>query len=138
MVSTAQETVRAYNDALNAQDWDRFGELLHPELSYEVLTFHLPGGGSTMDKATTLQMLPGMVSSIFDAAGPRIEITNLFTDGHWVLAEAHGTGTLNEGTAYENRYALVYEVVDGQIKTAREYMDTQQMAGLLAKVMPPK
>ena len=138
MPGSAKDTVTAYNEALNAKDWDRFGELLHPELSYEVMTFHLPGGGSTMDKATTLQMLPGMVSSIFDAAGPRIEITNMFGEGDWVLAEAHGTGTLNEGTPYENRYALVYEVVDGQIKTAREYMDTQQMAGLLAKVMPPE
>ena len=138
MAGTAKETVIAYNQALNAKDWDQFGELLHPDLSYEVMSFHLPGGGSTMDKATTLQMLPGMVSTVFDAAGPRIEIKNLVGEGDWVVAEAHGTGTLVEGTPYENRYALVYEVVDGQIKTAREYMDTQQMAGLLAKVMPPE
>jgi uncharacterized protein len=138
MARSAKQTVTAYNEALNAKDWDRFAELLHPELSYEIMSFHLPGGGSTMDKATTVQMLPGMVSTIFDADGPRIEIKHLVGEGDWVVAEAHGTGTLVEGTPYENRYALVYEVVDGQIKTAREYMDTQQMAGLLAKVMPPE
>jgi ketosteroid isomerase-like protein len=132
MASDVKDTVRAYIDALNHKDWDRVADLLAPDVRYTVLGYDFPGAG-TMDRATVLRTLPEILG-LFDDESPRIEITHLIAEGPWALVEGQGTGSFRDGTSYENRYANVYEVVDGQVKTVREYMDTQHMAGLLAAV----
>ncbi|KAA9160887.1 hypothetical protein FPZ12_015880 [Amycolatopsis acidicola] len=132
MATDVKEVVRAYVDAVNRKDWDRAGELLAPDVGYTILGYDFPGSG-TMDRETALRTLPG-VMSLFDENSPRLEITHLIAEGPWALVEAQGSGTFLDGTPYENRYATVYEVVDGRIRTVREYMDTQHMAGLLATV----
>lgn len=131
-MTDVKATVRAFIDTLNRRDWDRFGELFAEDASYTVQGYELPGAG-TMDRETALQVLPGLLS-LFDEDSPCVEITHMIAEGAWVLAEAQGTGAFRDGTRYENRYANVYEVVDGRIRTIREYMDTQHMANLLAAV----
>jgi uncharacterized protein len=135
MTADAKETVRALIGALNQKDWDRFGELLHPDHTYELQSYHLPGA-APMDKATALAALPGLVASVFDADSPQFEITHLVAEGPWVVAEVRGSGRFREGTEYKNRYVHVFEVVDGQVRTDREYMDTQHMAMLFEHVLP--
>ncbi|MEV0688116.1 nuclear transport factor 2 family protein [Nocardia sp. NPDC050378] len=131
----AKATVRTMIDALNRRDWERFAELLAPEVSYTILGYEFPGAG-TMDRETVLRQLPA-VFGIFDADSPKLEITHLIAEGDWVIVEATGTGSFLDGTRYENRYANVYEVVDGRVRTVREYMDTQHMANLLSAVAAP-
>ncbi|MGR6963144.1 nuclear transport factor 2 family protein [Geodermatophilus sp. URMC 61] len=135
MAGGNEETVRALIEALNQKDWNRFGELLHPDLTYELQSYHLPGA-APMDKATTLAALPGLVATVFDADSPQLEVTHVVAQGDWVVAEVRGSGRFHEGTEYENRYVHVYEVVDGLVRTDREYMDTQHMAMLFERVMP--
>ncbi|MET9994872.1 nuclear transport factor 2 family protein [Streptomyces mutabilis] len=128
----AKATVRALVDALNRKDWERFGELLAPDVQYTIMGYEFPGAG-TMDRETTLKQLP-VVFGLFADDSPRVEITHLIAEGGWVLVESQGTGSFRDGTGYENRYAAVYEVADGRIRTVREYMDTQHMANLLTAV----
>ena len=135
MTAGAKETVHALIEALNQKDWERFGELMHPDLTYELQSYHLPGA-APMDKTTALTALPGLVASVFDADSPQFEITHLVAEGPWVVAEVRGSGRFREGTEYRNRYVHVYEVVDGLVRTDREYMDTQHMAMLFERVMP--
>ena len=135
MSGSSKETVRALIEALNQKDWDRFGELLHPDHTYELQSYP-PAGAGPVDKATALAALPGLVASVFDADSPQFEITHLVAEGPWVVAEVRGSGRFREGTEYRNRYVHVYEVVDGQVRTDREYMDTQHMAMLFDRVMP--
>lgn len=127
-----KDVVTAFVAALNARDWSAMSELFHDDLTYTVMGFDLPGAGS-LDKATALAVLPGMMS-VFAEGSPRLSIVRMISEGTWVNLEAEGSGVFVDGTPYENRYSNNFEVVDGQIRTLREYMDTQHMAALLETV----
>ena len=63
--------------------------------------------------------------------------TRFFHDGDWVIAEGTGAGRFRNGLEYDNRYIIVYEIVDGRVRTVREYMDTQHAARLFAAAAGP-
>jgi ketosteroid isomerase-like protein len=44
------------------------------------------------------------------------------------------SGFFRDGSRCDNRYAYVYEIVGGQARTLREYMDTQHTAQSSAAV----
>jgi ketosteroid isomerase-like protein len=130
-VSAANEqVVRDFNDAISRHDFDRLAALLDDGATYEVCGIELQGAG-VFDKATMLQVLPGMLG-LFEHGSPRMTITRMFRDGDWVIMEGVGEGTFRNGAAYDNRYIIVFEVVDGRVRTVREYMDTQHAATLFA------
>jgi ketosteroid isomerase-like protein len=66
---------------------------------------------------------------------PRMTITRLFRDGDRVVMEGRGEGRFRNGAPYDNRYVIVHEVVEGRLKTVREYMDTQHAASMFATAM---
>ncbi|MEU1518335.1 nuclear transport factor 2 family protein [Streptomyces sp. NPDC005811] len=127
MATDPKDVVRAFVDALNRQDWDRVGRMAAPDFSYTIMSCHLPGAGTPMDRETMLKVLPGAFA-LFDEVGPQLEITRLVAEEEWVVAEAEGSGFFRDGSPYTNRYANVYEVVGDRVRTIREYMDTQHMA----------
>ena len=137
MTASPVEVVTTFNEALQRRDWDTFASVLGDDLSYTMMAFDLPGGGVPMDKATVLATLPQMVGGIFAPGSPRLEITHVIDGGEWVVLELDGTGEFVNGAEYRNRYANVYQVLDGRIRTAREYMDTGHMAQSLAALGPP-
>ncbi|WP_330347043.1 nuclear transport factor 2 family protein [Streptomyces sp. NBC_00582] len=128
-----KDVVRAFVDALNRQDWDRLGELITPDFTYTIQSYDLPGAGDPMDGETLVKVLAQMLA-LFDSTGPRIEITRLVGEAHWVVAEAVGSGFFRDGSRYDNRYANVYEVSGDRVRTVREYMDTQHTAQSFAAV----
>jgi ketosteroid isomerase-like protein len=130
MTASREQVVRDFNDAISRHDFDRLAELLDDGASYEVCGIELQGAG-VYDKATILQILPGMLS-LFEPGSPRMTITRLFRDGDWVIMEGTGEGRFANGAAYDNRYVIVFEVVDGRVRTVREYMDTQHAATVFA------
>jgi len=131
MSGEAKDVVRALVDAVNRQDWNRVRQLITPDFGYTVQAHHLPGGGTPMDGDTMLAVLPG-VFTLFDEVGPQMELTHLVADGAWVAVEALGSGHFRDGSRYDNRYASMYEVVRGRVRTIREYTDTEHMARLFA------
>jgi uncharacterized protein len=135
--ATPLEVVTSFNEALGRRDWNAFAALLGEDLSYTTMSFDLPGGGVPMDRATVLATLPGMVDQLFAPGSPRLEITHVTTDGEWLVAELDGTGEFVTGAEYRNRYANVYQVRDGLIRTVREYMDTGHMAKLFSELPQP-
>jgi hypothetical protein len=132
--ATPLEVVTTFNEALSRRDWDAFASVLGEDLSYTTMSFDLPGGGVPMDRATVLATLPGMVDGLFAAGSPRLEITHVTADGEWIVVELDGTGEFTTGAEYRNRYANVYQVRDGLIRTVREYMDTGHMAKLFSEL----
>jgi ketosteroid isomerase-like protein len=130
MSASPEQVVRDFNDAISRHDFDRLAELLDDGASYEVCGIDLPGAG-VFDKATILETLPGMLA-LFEDGSPRMTITRIFRDGDWAIMEGTGAGTFRNGAAYDNRYIIVFEVVDGRVRTVREYMDTQHAAALFA------
>jgi ketosteroid isomerase-like protein len=130
MTIAPEQVVRDFTDAVSRHDVGRLAELLDDDASYEVCGIELDGAG-VFDKATILQILPGMLS-LFEAGSPRMTITRLFRDGDWIVMEGSGEGRFGNGTPYANRYVIVYEVVGGLVRTVREYMDTQRAATMFA------
>ena len=131
--SDPKDVIRAFVDALNRRDWERVGRLITPDFSYTIQSYHLPGAATPMDGETMLKVLPQMLA-LFDETGPQLEISRLVAEGTWVVAEAQGSGYFRDGSPYANRYANVYEVVDGRVRTLREYLDTQHTAQSFAAV----
>ena len=134
--ATPLEVVTTFNEALGRRDWATFASVLGEDLRYTVMSFHLPGGGASMDRPTLLATLPRMLE-LFAPGSPRLEFTHVTVDGEWIVVEMEGTGEFVNGAEYRNRYANVYQVRDGLIRTVREYMDTGHMAQLLSALSPP-
>jgi ketosteroid isomerase-like protein len=134
-VTASERVVHDLGDAIARRDFARVAELLDDDVSYEICGIEMPGAG-VMRKQDLLERFPEVLS-LFEDGGPRMTITRMFHDGDWVIAESTGTGTFRNGTAYDNRYIIVYEIVDGRIRTVREYMDTQHGARLFAEGAGP-
>jgi uncharacterized protein len=52
------------------------------------------------------------------------ELKHVIADGDLAVAEWTSRATTRSGAAYENDYAVVFEVRDGLIAAVREYFDT--------------
>jgi uncharacterized protein len=61
---------------------------------------------------------------MFEPGNPKVQISNLWADGDWVIAETVGTGPMRNGNQYRNVYAFVLRVEGSVIREMREYMDT--------------
>jgi ketosteroid isomerase-like protein len=129
-MSANEQVVREFNETISRHDFDRLARLLDDNATYEACGIDLEGAG-LFDKDTLLQMLPGMLA-LFEPGSPRMTITRMFNDDDWVVMEGTGAGTFRNGASYDNRYIIVFEVVDGRVRTVREYMDTQHMAAMFA------
>ena len=53
-----------------------------------------------------------------------MQTRNIVAEGDVVIVEATGCVTTKRGDLYNNKYCLVFEVQDGQLKACREYADS--------------
>lgn len=56
--------------------------------------------------------------------GMRVTPTGLTAEGDRVAVEAESSGETATGRTYNNQYHFLFEVRDGKIQAAREYLDT--------------
>jgi uncharacterized protein len=53
-------------------------------------------------------------------------VDNVIAEGDYVVVQQHASGRKTKtGNPYNNRYCLVYKVIDGKIKEITEYLDTE-------------
>lgn len=133
---THEQIVADVGRAITNRDFAALAELLDDEVVYEIAGIEMEGAG-VFDKATLLETMP-RVLELFEAGSPRLTITHTFRDGDWIITEATGAGRFANGTIYDNRYVTLYEIVDGRVRTVREYMDTQHAARLFAEGAEPR
>jgi ketosteroid isomerase-like protein len=81
-----------------------------------------------------------MLKGLKIALAPRLEggkidmaIENLIADGDYVAEQAHGKARTKKGDDYNNMYCRVWKIVDGQVQSIVEYMDTELVKNVLAK-----
>jgi len=130
MTAAAEQIVMEFGEAVSARDFARLAELLDDDLRYELCGIELEGAG-IFDKPTVLENFRAVLD-LFEDGSPRMTVTRMFRDGDWIIAEGTGAGRFRNGLAYDNRYIILYEIVDGRVRTVREYMDTQHAAKLFA------
>jgi ketosteroid isomerase-like protein len=53
------------------------------------------------------------------------EFDRFIAEGDSVVMEAHGTATTTDGRPYNNRYCVIFDVVDGRFARIIDYVDTE-------------
>jgi ketosteroid isomerase-like protein len=131
-MSTAEATalVRSFFEALSSGDLERVGEFFDDETVWTVCAVGIPGAGAHRGRRAIVEDFLGPVRGLFEPGEPKVELTNVVAEGRWVAVEAIGRGRFLDGRPYENQYSFWVEVDGRTIRTIREYMDSQYVAGL--------
>ena len=126
-----KQLVRKLFEAMNTGDIQKYLALLPDDYTHTI-----PGKSAftgTKNKAQLTEMLQG-VGMIFPK-GLKITIKGMIAEGDRVAVEAESYGETIDGKVYNNEYHWLFEVRDGKIKAAREYMDTAHVEKLFGPLM---
>jgi len=119
----AADVVREYLSCLGRGD-ARFEELLADDVVWWVP----PGseaGGTYRGKAEVLQLITGG-SSKYAADEPlKMTIEHVVAEDDWACVQMILDARTARGQPYRNYFHLAFQVRDGQIVLAKEYLDTQ-------------
>lgn len=125
-----EQLVRTFFRVLSTGDLERLRHMFHKKAVWKVMATGIPGAGQTEGRDNIIDKFLGPIRGMFVPGDPKVKISALISDGPVVLAEAHGTGTMKNGKQYDNQYAFVLKVKDGQIIALREYMDSHHVTTL--------
>jgi ketosteroid isomerase-like protein len=111
-----------YSD-LSAGDYQAAKDRLDEDLEYRIgghtAEFPLAGVHSKPELIDIIGRIHAAVPGGIDC-----EIVSAIAEGSRVVVEFIARGVSAKGRTYENRVAFSCEVVNGKIRTAREYLDT--------------
>ena len=99
-------------------------------------THTIPGrsaSAGTMTKAQFTEMLQG--SGMFFPNGFEMTEKGMTAEGDRVAVEAESYAEMADGNVYNNEYHFLFEVRDGKIQAAREYMCTAHVWEVLGPLM---
>jgi uncharacterized protein len=88
----------------------------------------------TKNKAQLAEMLATIGKGM--PTGIRLTITGVTTEGDRVAVEMNADGVSAIGREYHNHYHDLFEVHDGQIHGAREYLDTAHAQEVIVGSIP--
>lgn len=131
--------IRQMFKAQVAHDIPAYREILADDLVWQIMQFG--DMGRPRGKEEMIELL-GLVHK--NLAGGRWvkDIVGITAEGNRVAVEAVASMELSNGKLYEQRYHYVYEIRDGRVVAAREYLDTLTAAnafqGLQAVTTEPK
>ncbi|MHA7819614.1 MAG: nuclear transport factor 2 family protein [Erythrobacter sp.] len=129
-MAEAKEVVHAYLTALWASD----REAAKARLADDCEWYFLPSLGYPTPMSghdATDAVLDDMMAALDGDAEFSVEWNCLLGDERMVAAEYTARGTDAKGAAYENRYCLRADVVDGKIVEIRPYTDTKKLSDLM-------
>lgn len=116
--------VRAYIAALQSGDVAALRESFSPDATWS-LRGDLPVSGTWTGPDAILDGFLAEMMARLDTGQPLSqELTGLVADGTTAVAEWTSRATTTTGAAYENDYAVVFEVRGQEIVAVREYFDT--------------
>lgn len=108
---------------LNSGHDDTAFDLLHESASWTVMAHDdsFPVSGS-MSKAEFVEHIKRFRQAI--PSGIRIAVTGVTAEDGRVAVEAESTATLPNGRILNQFYHFLFEIEDGKVRRAREYIDT--------------
>ncbi|HEX5087147.1 MAG TPA: nuclear transport factor 2 family protein [Nocardioides sp.] len=132
-----RRVVRDYLDALQRGDLDALRASFTTDATWS-LGGALPVSGTwTGPEGIIDGFLAAMVARLDTDRPLTQEVTGLVVDGGTAVAEWTSRATTTSGRAYENDYAVVFEVREGQIAAVREYFDTAYAGRVLFSAQAP-
>jgi uncharacterized protein (TIGR02246 family) len=122
--SATRQVVEAYVAALQRGDIDALRASFTPDATWW-LRGDLPTAGVWKGPDQILDGFLARMTAQLDTTRPLSqELKHVIADGDLAVAEWTSRATTRSGAAYENDYAVVFEVRDGRIAAVREYFDT--------------
>lgn len=126
-----KDVVRSFFELLSADDLEGVRALFHEDAVWTVMARDIPGAGAHEGRDEIIDGFLGPIRGLFEPGQPKVALENVVAEGSWVAVEARGRGRFRNGREYDNSYVFVLEFEDGQIRTLREYMDTQHVSTLV-------
>jgi ketosteroid isomerase-like protein len=115
-------TVKDFLEVFSTGDVEGILERMHDDATWWI-SGSLEGMSGTKSKEEMGTLLGG-VTSIYKEGALRLTPVSMIAEGDRVAVEAEGHAELTNGRVYQPMSAFVFEVVDGRVKSIREYLDT--------------
>ncbi|CAA0120192.1 Uncharacterised protein [Mycolicibacterium vanbaalenii] len=108
---------------LSPEHGDTAFDLLHEDAVWTVMAHpeSFPVAGD-MAKAEFVEHIKRFRQAI--PGGIQITVTGVTAEGDRVAVEAESTATLSNGRILNQFYHFLFEIEDGEVRRAREYIDT--------------
>ena len=129
----SESTVRKFFELLNAEDLEGVRGLLTEDAAWIPQARDIPGAGEYRSRDVIVDQFLKPIRGVFAKGSPSNRILSMASNGALVLVETHGTGHLNDGRPYDNRYAWAFEVRERKIAMIREYLDSYYIVRLFGQ-----
>ncbi|HEY2677300.1 MAG TPA: nuclear transport factor 2 family protein [Steroidobacteraceae bacterium] len=126
----SEGTVEKFFELLNAEDLEGLRVLLTEDAAWVPQARDMPGAGDYRGRDVIVDQFLKPIRGLFAKGSPSNRILSMASNGALVLVETHGTGHLQDGRPYDNRYAWAFEVRAGKIAMIREYLDSYYIVRL--------
>jgi ketosteroid isomerase-like protein len=103
-----------------ANDLDVYRQILADDLRWEIMQF---GVDRARTKTEMIEMLGAVHRSLNGGRWDK-KVISMVAEGDTVAVEATASMELANGNLYNQRYHYVYRLRQGQVYSAREYLDT--------------
>ncbi|MGE0487381.1 MAG: nuclear transport factor 2 family protein [Gammaproteobacteria bacterium] len=131
MSSNSKDIVMTAIAALNAGDGEAFMATLADDIEWQFFGTHRFAGTFAGKQALAAGLFAVVDATMVD--GLKVHVRKVIADGDCVVVEAKGQARSRAGLDYNNDYCLVFEVSNGKITHAREYLDSE----LVTRVFGP-
>jgi ketosteroid isomerase-like protein len=126
----SEQVVHTFFERLNAEDLEGVRALLTDDAAWLPQARDMPGAGEYRGRDVIVDQFLKPIRGLFAAGSPSNRILSMASNAALVLVETHGTGHLQDGRPYDNRYAWAFEVRGPQIAVIREYLDSYYIVRL--------
>ena len=126
-----KQLVRKLFEGMNTGDIHKYLALLPDDYTHTI-----PGKSAfaaTWNKAQMAEVLEG--TGMMFPKGLKMTIKGMIAEGDKVAVEAESYAEMADGKVYNNEYHFLFEVRDGKIQAAREYMCTAHVLEVLGPLM---
>ncbi len=113
--------MRSALDAFNGGDSEGFLDHFTDDMRFWMVGSH-GFSGAVEGKAAFVELVGRVGAGLSKPIS--LEVENFLPSGEWVVVECRGTATMASGQPYDNRYCLLFRVVDGKVVEFKEYNDS--------------
>jgi uncharacterized protein len=129
-----EAVVKKFFALLNAEDLEGVRALLTDDAAWVPQARDMPGAGEYRGRDIIVDTFLKPIRGLFATGSPSNRILSMASNGSLVLVETHGTGHLQDGRPYDNRYAWAFEIRGDRIAMIREYLDSYYIVRLFGAI----
>lgn len=127
---TSKEVVLGAIDSLNNGDVEGWLAAFHDDFE-----FTIPGTSVLSGTKKGVKAFLDLIEEVAEHLETMITIslTNVIASGEWVVTQSDGRSVTKHGEDYNQKYCILFQVIDGKIMKYIEYHDTDLLKRVLLK-----